>query len=416
MAMAMRIRRRVSRGAVLVASAVASGAMVVPLGTVAAQDTPAPPCVECDSAADARADRELAEATARLETARQAMVDAMKAAMAGRDSTGAVAEALARANGQLRRAQERFEVVTNSLLRRRMTLERMDMDRAKQAARAANRVMYGFPTSGPPGYLGVTFSASTNDVQQEGGRTLMRFDGYPTIESVDPESPAERAGVESGDKLIALDGKDVTIGCEPFSTLLKPGSRLHLSVKRGSDTKQLTAVIAKRPASTWAQVWTGPGGYSSTIRIAPAAPSSSSPSVVVIAPSTSTPEPPDSNDVEVTVPPFAESPPLPEISTLISRLGGASLQVVAGAEVRPVGNLADYFGVSQGVLVLRVESGTVAARSGLQDGDVIVRAGGQSVTTPSGLSRALYRASGTQLQLDVVRLKKKKSILLKWDK
>lgn len=90
--------------------------------------------------------------------------------------------------------------------------------------------------------------------------------------------------------------------------------------------------------------------------------------------------------------------------------------VVAGAQVRPVGNLADYFGVSQGVLVLRVESGTVAARSGLQDGDVIVRAGGQSVSTPSGLSRALYHASDTQLQLDIVRLKKKKSIVLKWDK
>ncbi|HEY7893894.1 MAG TPA: PDZ domain-containing protein [Gemmatimonadaceae bacterium] len=413
MPMAMRIRRRVSRSAVLVASAVASGAMVVPLGTAAAQDTPAPPCVECDSAADARADRELAEATARLETARQAMVDAMKAAMAGRDSTGTAAEALARANGQLRRAQERFEVVTNTLLRRRMTLERSDEDRARQAARAAARVTRGFPTYGPPGYLGVTFSASTNNVEQEGGKTLVRFENYPTIESVDPDSPAEHAGIESGDKLITLNGKDVTVGCEPFSTLLKPGSHLRLSVKRGSDTKQLTALIAKRPASSWAQVWTGPGGYPATIRIAPAAPSSPSSPVVVISPSAPTPEPTDSGDVEMAVP---EASALPEISGMIARLGGASLQVVAGAEVRPVGSLADYFGVSHGVLVLRVESGTVAARSGLHDGDVIVRAGGQAVTTPSGLSRALYRASDTQLQLDVVRLKKKKSILLKWDK
>ncbi|HKV50759.1 MAG TPA: PDZ domain-containing protein [Gemmatimonadaceae bacterium] len=413
MAVALPVRKRMSRGAVLVASVVASGAMLIPLGAAAAQDTPAPSCVGCDSAADARADRELAEATARLETARRAMVDAMKLAMAGHDSTGTVAEALARANGQLRRAQERFEIVTNTLLRRRMTLERMDMDRAKQAARAATRATYGLTTYGPPGYLGVTFSASTNDVQQEGGKTLMRFDGYPTIESVDPDSPAERAGIESGDKLISLNGKDVTVGCEPLSSLLKPGSHLRLSVKRGSDTKQLTALIAKRPTSGWAQVWAGPVGYPSTIRVTPAAPASPSSPVVVITPSTPAPETPDSEDVEIAVP---EPSPMPAITGIISRLGGASLEVVAGAEVRPVGNLADYFGVSQGVLVLRVESGTVAARSGLQDGDVIVRAGGHAVATPSGLSRALYRASDTHLQLDVVRLKKKKSIQLKWDK
>jgi len=106
---------------------------------------------------------------------------------------------------------------------------------------------------------------------------------------------------------------------------------------------------------------------------------------------------------------------MPEISTMVSHLGG-SLLVVAGAEVRPVGNLADYFGVSQGVLVLRVESGTVAARSGLQDGDVIVRADGNPVSTPAALSRAMYRASDAQLRLDVIRLKKKKTILLKWEK
>ncbi len=415
MAAAMRIRRTVNRGTVLIASAVASGAMAVPLGRAAAQDTPAPACVECDSTADAHADRELAQATARLESARQAMVNAMKLAMAGHDSTGAAAEALARANGELRRAQERFEVVTNSLLRRRMTLERMDEDRAERAARVATGLTFGLATYGPPGYLGVTFSASTHDVQQEGGKTLIRFDGYPTIESVDPDSPADHAGVESGDKLVALNGKDVTVGSEPFLTLLKPGSHLRLSVKRGPDTKQLIALIAKRPTSNWAQVWTGPNGSATTIRAAPVAPSSPSSPIVVLAPRARTPEP-DSGDVEITVTPFAAPSPLPEISSLVTRLTGASLLVVAGAEVRPVGNLSDYFGVSQGVLVLRVESGTVAARSGLQDGDVIVRADGHPISTPSGLSRAMYRASDTQLQLDVVRLKKKKSIVLKWDK
>ncbi|MGH7647776.1 MAG: hypothetical protein ACREND_06640, partial [Gemmatimonadaceae bacterium] len=87
------------RGAMLVASTVASGAMLVPLGRAFAQDTPAPPCAECDTTADARADRALAEANARLAHAQQAMLDAMKLAMSAHDSSGAAAEALAKAQG-----------------------------------------------------------------------------------------------------------------------------------------------------------------------------------------------------------------------------------------------------------------------------------------------------------------------------
>ncbi|MGH7647914.1 MAG: PDZ domain-containing protein, partial [Gemmatimonadaceae bacterium] len=385
----MRIHRILWCGAALLAS----GAIFVPLGIAAAQDAP-PSCIGCDSSAEARADRELADAMARLESAQQAMADAMKLAMTARDSTGASAEALARANGQLRRAQERFAAVTNELLRRRMALERVDMDRVTQAVRAAAGI-----AGDMPGYLGVTFSASTRDVQQQGGKVLMRFDGYPTIESVDPDSPAERAGVEAGDKLLALDGKDVTVGCEPFSTLLKPGSHLRLRVKRGSDSKQLSALIARRPASSWAQVWTGP----TTIRVNPS-PALPAQPLVALAPRSRTQDA-DSTDVEVMVAPLTMS--------VMPRLNGSSLSVVAGAEVMPVGNLADYFGVNQGVLVLRVESGTVAARSGLQDGDVIVSAGGRDVATPSAFSRAVYRASDFQLQLEILRLKKKKSILLK---
>jgi len=47
---------------------------------------------------------------------------------------------------------------------------------------------------------------------------------------------------------------------------------------------------------------------------------------------------------------------------------------------------------------------------------VIVRADGRPVATPSALSRAMYRASDAQLQLDIIRLKKKRTVLLKWDK
>jgi len=406
MATSMRMTRTMNRGAALLASAIACGAIASPLGSAAAQDTPPAVCPSCDSSTDARADRELARASAALERAQQALIDAMKQAMVSQDSSGAAAEALARANGNLRRAQQRYEQVTNQLVRRRMDVERSDIDRLTRKVQ------------GQVGYLGVTLSTTAPEVQQEGGKMLMRFEDYPTIESVDPDSPAERAGLESGDKLMALNGKDVTAGCEPFSTLLKPGSHVLLRIKRGAYTKQLSALVAKRPVASWSQVWTLPHGGATTIVIPamPATPSTRIASPAPSAPPAPTREPDsDTTDVTISVTPFPSMSPMPEISTMVSHLGG-SLLVVAGAEVRPVGNLADYFGVSQGVLVLRVESGTVAARSGLQDGDVIVRADGNPVSTPAGLSRAMYRASDAQLRLDVIRLKKKKTILLKWDK
>lgn len=399
MTMPMRRGRTMHRGAVLLASAIASGAMAVPLGTVGAQDAPPASCPSCDSASDARADRELARASAALERAHQALVDAMKQAMVSQDSSGAAAEALARANGALRRAQERYEQLTSQLLLRRMAHEDIKIDVGQFRNRTGT------------GYLGVTLSTSTPEMQSEGGKTLMRFEEYPTIESVDPDSPAERAGLESGDKLLALNGKDVTAGCEPFSTLLKPGAHVLLRVKRGAYTKQLSALVGKRPASSWSQVWTVPPG--SRYLIVPNAPQPQA-----------TPAPPapparesdyDSTQIQIAVAPFPAVSPMPEISTTVTRFGGALL-VVAGAEVRPVGNLADYFGVGHGVLVLRVESGTVAARSGLEDGDVIVRADGNPVDSPAGLSRAMYRASDSQLKLDIVRLKKKRTIVLKWDR
>lgn len=399
----MRMIRTMNRGAVLLASAIACGATAIPLGNAAAQDAASGVCPSCDSSSDARADRELVRASAALERAQQALIDAMKQAMVSRDSSGAAAEALARANGNLRRAEQRYEQVTNQLVSRRMTVERAQIDRLTRKVQVEN------------GYLGVTLSTTAPEVQQEGGKTLMRFEDYPTIESVDPDSPAERAGLESGDKLLALNGQDVTSGCEPFSTLLKPGSHVLLSVKRGAYTKQLSALVAKRPVSSWSQVWTYPRGGATTI-IIPSAPKTSSSRVAPPAPPAPAAEPDsDGADVTISVAPYPAVSPMPEISTMDLHLGG-SLLVVAGAEVRSVGNLADYFGVSQGVLVLRVESGTIAARSGLQDGDVIVRADGNPVNSPAGLSRAMYRASDAQLKLDVVRLKKKKTVLLKWDK
>ncbi|HEY7877021.1 MAG TPA: PDZ domain-containing protein [Gemmatimonadaceae bacterium] len=395
----MRVGRTMIRGTSLAGVVIVIATLGVP-SLLPAQDTPAPTppaktCPDCDAASEARIERELDAAREQVERARQALMDALQRTTTAQDTTGLNTEALARAQGELRRATERYATITSELLQRRIERANVGGVEALRALRDAQDV-------GDGGWLGVTLSGN-RAMERTGRKMLMRFDDYPTIESVDPDSPAERAGIQAGDKLMALNGQDVTTGCEPFTSLLKPGSHLSLRVKRGPSTKQLTALIAKRPQSEW--TW--------SFRVAPRAPM---PSAMPSAPSAPAPPAPPSSDVQVFVNPLPPMAPLPEESMRgVISLNG-ELAVVAGAQVRPVGNLGQYFGVHEGVLVLHVVPGSVAGRSGLRDGDVILSADRQSITTPGALSRSIYRASDAQrLTLDIVRLKKRRTVLLRWD-
>jgi membrane-associated protease RseP (regulator of RpoE activity) len=75
----------------------------------------------------------------------------------------------------------------------------------------------------------------------------------------------------------------------------------------------------------------------------------------------------------------------------------------AGAEVvelRP--ELAAYFHVDRGVLVVDVAAGTPAARAGVQPGDVLTHLGGEPLVSIAALRRALTRAAG-EVPLTLVR-------------
>jgi hypothetical protein len=96
----------------------------------------------------------------------------------------------------------------------------------------------------------------------------------------------------------------------------------------------------------------------------------------------------------------------------IARLGRSA---IAGAELTRLDPaMEDYFGVREGVLVVRVPRDTPAARAGLVAGDVIVRVNGNTVNSVDTLRREILRTSGdAPAKLDVMRKRRSVSVQLK---
>jgi membrane-associated protease RseP (regulator of RpoE activity) len=95
--------------------------------------------------------------------------------------------------------------------------------------------------------------------------------------------------------------------------------------------------------------------------------------------------------------------------------GMAGVRAIAGAELTDLSEgLGEYFGVDEGVLVVRVPPGTPAQRSGLEEGDVIVRANDHTIGSTADLRAAVARAGRAQpVKLDVIRKRNRVSIDLK---
>jgi membrane-associated protease RseP (regulator of RpoE activity) len=80
------------------------------------------------------------------------------------------------------------------------------------------------------------------------------------------------------------------------------------------------------------------------------------------------------------------------------------MRAVAGAELSELNpDLAEYFGVADGVLVLNAPDGTPAARAGLRAGDVIVQVNRTAVTSVGEVRRAIDAAAGATVEIRVLR-------------
>ena len=238
----------------------------------------------------------------------------------------------------------------------------------------------------PKGWIGINVEAPQM-IHVQGDSAYVRYFTYPRIVSVEPNSPAEEVGIARGDRLVAYNGADVRGQPVNLTRLLRPDSRVVVTVTREGTNRDFTVTVEKAPAryverrqsNGLAQelggrmdVFRGRQGGTGVVTL----------------------------DVPVIVP--------PERLTENAPVAGANLTAITSQ------SLGRYFGVSSGVLVTKVFSDP-AIGSGLREGDVILRADGQSVTTVSQLRRLVdARMAERSIELSVMRYREPVTVRLRW--
>lgn len=281
--------------------------------------------------------------------------------------------------------------------RRASTMAYADEASRAPAAMAGTMRRTGFRTRG---YLGVTFDGPSVECERCEERVI-RFLQYPRIALVEPASPADKAGVLEGDTLLAFNGDDVRMREVSLTKLLVPDNKLTMRVRRDGASKDIKVTVGEAPQYLVTRVWPRtpvPGQAPAAVAMEPGQVRVYTvPAPAPSAPSATRPMP---------VPP---TPPAATAWVFFDGIGGARMETLSEG-------LAKAVGVQSGVLVLRASPGTPAFKSGLRDGDVIVRVAGRNVASTREMRIALEEdeSSDEGVKLVILREKKTKELTLRW--
>ena len=198
------------------------------------------------------------------------------------------------------------------------------------------------------GYLGVSIQPVTEDLAASLG--LPRNQGE-IVQLVSPGEAADKAGVQAGDIVLSIDGKDVT----PDQTLsflvanIRPGARIPVVVLRNGERRTLSVVVGQRPSEEQlrqSQVFS-----------------------------------PDEGEEE-------QSAPDAPMSDVIGQKLGLGVVEITPAIARQLGIAAD----TRGLAVAAVDPSSDAATKGLARRDVILTANYRPVATPAALEEIVREA------------------------
>ena len=249
----------------------------------------------------------------------------------------------------------------------------------EDARRAAVRVSY--PGSG--GYLGVDVTDVDDERASELGMPRPR--GVYIFDVVDGE-PAAEAGIESGDVIVAWNGErlESVAQLRRLTGETPPGRAVDLTVLRDGAERDVTVELSGRTGFTSRS---GMTFISPQIDLSRAySPSSRDARERAL-------------EVEERLRDARER--AAEGLNRVFYLGGRPR---LGANTQSLGDqLAEYFGVEDGVLVTSVHEDTPAAEGGLRAGDVIVGIGDEDVDDPNDLREALADLEPGEVSVRIVR-------------
>jgi serine protease Do len=221
---------------------------------------------------------------------------------------------------------------------------------------------------GRRGYLGV----GVVEMSDARARALNLKDSSGVeVKRVDENSPAAKAGLRENDIILEVDGRRIETIDQFIHTVgeAAPGTKLVLTIWRNGAKQILNATVEARPTQMFA--FTAPD--------------------------------------DMQMPDFPRMPNAPWDGDGFSFITGASPRVgFEGEMLTP--QLAEYFGVKNGVLVRTVLAKTPAEKAGLKAGDVVTKVNGTPVTSPREISSLVHMARNGKVAITIVRNKREQPL------
>lgn len=260
------------------------------------------------------------------------------------------------------------------------------------------------------GWIGITPGLAPHEERGDSSGYFVRYFKYPEIISVEPNSPAQRAGIIPGDVLVAYDGNDVVSRWIDVGQMLVPDRRMAVTVQREGESKEFSMVVAKAPMRIQIrrnddpgelipfphEMRGGGGGTWTTAVPAPARPGQSE--RVVFLGGQGGAVAAGGGDYRFAMP-FAFSP---------NGVLGAVLMTVTP-------EFARISKLKEGVVIQDCPEDSPAYRSGLRTGDAIVSVGGQAVSKSTDVRVVLFsKRNERSAVFQVLREKKTVSVTVKW--
>ncbi|MCS6953340.1 MAG: PDZ domain-containing protein [Bryobacterales bacterium] len=228
--------------------------------------------------------------------------------------------------------------------------------------------------SGSRSFLGVGVA----EIDAERAKALkLKEERGVEITRVEPDSPAEKAGLKKGDVVLEYNGQRVE-GTEQFIRLVRetpPGRKATLLISREGQTQTVTATIGTtRDRGVFSFDLDRLQRELDRVRR-------------------------EAGEIRVFRIPDLPSPLMSWRTTLL------------GIEAESLSDqLADYFGVKEGVLVRTVLKDSPAEKAGIKAGDVITRVNDRPVDSPQELSRRLREARREQKTVTLALVRNRKEM------